>query len=130
MRSRVADETATIGGHEPWGALLALTGAIALLAGGGAALFAALAGGSIGPGRLAVTGPDPGAVALAVAIEVAVGSGILLLAPRGARDDADRPAPVTLGGSPSAWFDVDGTGRPDPSSTGAGGRDEGSEAPR
>ena len=39
---------------------------IAVLAAAGAALLSALASGSIGPGRLAEVGPQPGAVALAV----------------------------------------------------------------
>lgn len=42
------------------------------------------AGGSIGPGTLAETGPAPGPFALAVAIETGIGAAILLLAP-GAR---------------------------------------------
>lgn len=67
--------------HEPIAARLALTLAIAVLAGAGAALMAALASGSIGPGRLAEVGPQPGPVALVVGLEVLVGAGILLLSP-------------------------------------------------
>ena len=55
---------------------------IAALAGGSGALLAALSHGSLGPGRLAVAGPDPGPLALALGLEVLVGAGILLLAPR------------------------------------------------
>ena len=55
---------------------------IAILAAAGAALMSALASGSIGPGRLAEVGPQPGAVALAVGLEVLLGSAILLLSPR------------------------------------------------
>lgn len=47
-----------------------------------AAAAAALASGAIGPARLAHTGPAPGSFALAVGIEVLIGAGILLLAPR------------------------------------------------
>jgi hypothetical protein len=46
------------------------------------ALAAVLASGSIGPGRLAEVGPAVGPFALAIGIEVLVGAGILLLAPR------------------------------------------------
>ena len=55
---------------------------IAVLAGAFGALLAALSRGSLGPGRLAVAGPDPGPVALALGLEVLVGAAILLLAPR------------------------------------------------
>ncbi|MBS1906684.1 MAG: hypothetical protein JST33_08980 [Actinobacteria bacterium] len=55
---------------------------IAVLAGGCGALMAALSRGSLGPGRLAIAGPDPGPVALALGLEVLVGAAILLLAPR------------------------------------------------
>ncbi|MGY1552971.1 cell division protein PerM [Microbacterium sp. A588] len=41
-----------------------------------------LASGSIGPGRLAETGPNVGAITLAVGIEVLIGAAIMLLAPR------------------------------------------------
>ncbi len=55
---------------------------IAVLAAAGAALMCALASGSIGPGRLAEVGPQPGAVAFAVGVEVLLGAAILLLSPR------------------------------------------------
>ncbi len=55
---------------------------IAALSAGVAALAAVLASGSIGPGRLAVAGPEPGAMALAVGVEVLIGAAILLLTPR------------------------------------------------
>ena len=42
------------------------------------ALLAAVASGSIGPGRLAEVGPAPGAVALAVGLELLVGAAIAL----------------------------------------------------
>lgn len=54
----------------------------AIVTAGVAALMAALASGSIGPGRLAQTGPDPWTLALALGAEVFVGAAILLLAPR------------------------------------------------
>ena len=47
----------------------------------GAALLAAVASGSIGPGRLAEVGPAPGAVALAVGLELLVGAAIALFGP-------------------------------------------------
>jgi len=55
---------------------------IAVLAGGSGALLATLSSGSLGPGRLAAAGPEAGPVALALGLEVLVGAGILLLAPR------------------------------------------------
>lgn len=55
---------------------------IAAVTAGVAALAAVLASGSIGPGRLAEVGPNPGALALAIGIEVLIGAGILLLTPR------------------------------------------------
>ena len=67
---------------------IALTAAVAVLSGAGAALLAFVASGALGPGRLAHVGPEPGPVALAVGLEVLVGAGILLLSP------ARRPAPV------------------------------------
>ncbi|MDQ4213532.1 DUF6350 family protein [Microbacterium sp. ASV81] len=55
---------------------------IAVVSGALGALLAALSSGSLGPGRLAHAGPEPGPVALALGIEVFVGAGILLLSPR------------------------------------------------
>ncbi|WP_423494774.1 hypothetical protein IM711_05335 [Microbacterium esteraromaticum] len=60
----------------------AISGGIALLSAGAAALAAVLASGSIGPGRMAEAGPHVGALALAVGVEVLIGSAILLLTPR------------------------------------------------
>ncbi len=76
---------------------LAITGGIALLAAGAAALLAWLASGSLGPGRLAETGPQPGPVALAVGLEIAVGAGIILLSPR--RRRADEPPDASADGA-------------------------------
>ncbi|HET8926252.1 MAG TPA: DUF6350 family protein [Microbacterium sp.] len=69
-----------------------LTVSVAVLAAAGAALLAAVASGSLGPGRLAHIGPEPGPVALAVGLEVLVGAGILLLSP--ARRPALAASPV------------------------------------
>lgn len=60
----------------------AIAAGIAVVSAGIAALAAVLASGSIGPGRLADTGPSVGGLALAVGIEVLIGCGILMLAPR------------------------------------------------
>ncbi|UJP08817.1 DUF6350 family protein [Microbacterium sp. KUDC0406] len=65
-----------------YGPRIVIAAGIALLSAGVAALAAVLASGSIGPGRLAETGPQPGALALAIGLEVLVGAAILLLAPR------------------------------------------------
>jgi hypothetical protein len=93
------------GSHEPIGARLVVTIGIATLSAAAVALLCALASGSIGPGALAHVGPAPGAVGLAVGLEVAVGAGILLLSPRRraaagpatASEDADEPATVATG---------------------------------
>ena len=106
------------GVHEPFLPRLVVTVAIAGLAAGAAALLSLFASGSAGPGRLAEVGPAPGAVALAVGLEVAVGAGILLLASRRRGRTEDAPAPwtddlptarrddppaVLTGDLPSAW---------------------------
>lgn len=70
-------------------ARLVIAAGIAVLSGVSGALLAAAASGSLGPGRLAHLGPEPGPVALAVALEVFVGAAILLLAPRGHRPAED-----------------------------------------
>lgn len=69
-------------GPEPWAPRLALSAGIALLVAATAALLAAWASGSIGPGRLIDVGPHAGEVFLAVGAEVFVGSALMLLAPR------------------------------------------------
>lgn len=82
------DESAAAPGPEatasddPIGARLVVTLGIAVVAAGAAALLAAVASGSIGPGSLTVMGPAPGPVALTVGLEVVLGAGILLLSPR------------------------------------------------
>lgn len=69
-------------GPEPLGPRLTVALAVAALTGGVGALAAVVASGSIGPGRLADTGPQPGPLALALGLEVLVGLAILLLSPR------------------------------------------------
>lgn len=61
-------------------AVIALT--IALATAGVVAVAAVLASGSIGPGRMAVTGPHVGWTTLAIGAEIFVGAAIMLLAPR------------------------------------------------
>lgn len=91
---------------DPVGARLVIVAGIAVLAAAAAALLSAFASGALGPGRLAHVGPEPGPVALAVGLEVAVGAAILLLSPRsGPRervhaDAAERSTSATP--SPSA----------------------------
>lgn len=69
---------------------------VAVLGGAAAAVLAAVASGAAGPGRLVLVGPDPGPVALAVGVQLAVGAAIALLSPaREARATAwDAPSPV------------------------------------
>ncbi|MBW9119678.1 hypothetical protein JNB63_06195 [Microbacterium trichothecenolyticum] len=85
--------------EDPIAARLVVTAGIALLSGGAAALLAWAASGSLGPGRLAEFGPDPGPVALAVGLEVLLGAAILLLSPRsvGGRDTTEHFAPLPAG---------------------------------
>ena len=61
---------------------LAITAGIAGLSAAVTGVAAMLASGSIGPGRLAQVGPHAGWTMLAIGMEVAVGAGVLLLAPR------------------------------------------------
>lgn len=75
---------------------------IAVGAGAATAGLAAAASGAIGPGALAHTGPEPGAVALAVGVEVLVGAAVLLLSPRGSHaDDLDERAVETHADDPA-----------------------------
>lgn len=67
---------------EALGPRAAIAGGIAAISAGLAALAGVLASGSVGPGRLAETGPAVGPFALAVGVEVLIGCAILLLAPR------------------------------------------------
>jgi hypothetical protein len=68
---------------EPIASRLVIALGIAVVSAAAAALLSFLASGSLGPGRLAEFGPQPGPVALAVGLEVLVGAAILLLAPVG-----------------------------------------------
>jgi len=86
LRSRMPQTT----GPEPLGPRLVLALSVAALTGGMGALAAVVSSGSIGPGRLADTGPQPGPLALALGLEVLVGLAILLLSPRFGGDDGDR----------------------------------------
>jgi len=72
---------------EPLAPRLVLAVAVAALTGGMGALAAVVSSGSIGPGRLADTGPQPGPLALTLGLEVLVGLAILLLSPRFGGDE-------------------------------------------
>ncbi len=89
-RARMQEET---GEDEPIVARIVVLAAIVAGAAGGTALLAAAAAGALGPGRLSETGPHVGAVALAVAIEVAIGAAAVLLAPLSTSEPAPH-APV------------------------------------
>lgn len=78
VRSRLVWENVA----RPLAPRLAIALGIALCSAGVVALAAVLASGSIGPGRLAETGPHVGWTSLAIGAEVLVGAAILLLAPR------------------------------------------------
>lgn len=79
----IAEDVVAVDEHaEPIGARAVIAVGIAALSAAGAAVLSTLASGSIGPGRLAEVGPQPGPVALAVGVEVLVGAAILLLSPR------------------------------------------------
>ena len=84
------------GEEDPIGARLVIVAGIAIASAAAAATLSAMASGSLGPGRLAQMGPEPGPVALAVGLEVILGASILLLSPRGRRS---RDA----GGGASSW---------------------------
>lgn len=96
-RSRLVHAGTSRASEDPVAARLAITAGIALLSGAAAALLAFAASGSLGPGRLAHFGPDPGPVALAVGLEVLVGAAILLLSPRSGRRAPDPEPPAADG---------------------------------
>ncbi|MDQ1123077.1 cell division protein PerM [Microbacterium trichothecenolyticum] len=89
---------------EPVAPRLTLAVVVAALTGGVGALAAVVSSGSIGPGRLAETGPQPGPLALALGLEVLLGLAILLLSPRfggdatatAAVDDREEPEAFSL----------------------------------
>ncbi|MCT9818895.1 DUF6350 family protein [Microbacterium sp. W1N] len=70
-------------------ARLAILAALAVGSGLAAAVLAVVASGSIGPGRLAVVGPQAGPLALAVGAEIAVGAAIMLFGPRRRSGETD-----------------------------------------
>ncbi len=76
---------------QPVGPRLVVAVSVAVLTGGVGALIAVASSGSIGPGRLAQTGPQPGPLALALGVETLVGLAILLLSPRVGAYDDDSP---------------------------------------
>ncbi|MBM3716370.1 MAG: hypothetical protein FJW64_11695 [Actinobacteria bacterium] len=94
---------------EPVGPRLTVAIAVAALTGGAGALLAVLARGSMGPGRLADTGPEPGPLALTLGLEVFVGLAILLLSPRVGAPVAElepaRPAATRTPVVPRSLFD-------------------------
>lgn len=79
------EEHAVSPGHDPVAPRLVIAVGIAVVSAAGAALLAVVASGSLGPGRLAVVGPEPGPVVLAVGAEVLLGAAILLMSPRSRR---------------------------------------------
>ncbi|GAA1945180.1 cell division protein PerM [Microbacterium deminutum] len=91
---------------DPLGVRLVITIGIAVLSAGGAAFLAAAASGSLGPGRLAVLGPAPGPVALAVGLEVVLGAGILLISPRPHRRARTPAAPTPAAAGTSTESDA------------------------
>jgi hypothetical protein len=97
LRSRLAAMPHAARDHD--GGLLfrlALAVSVAVVTGALAALLAVLGSGSIGPGRLARIGPDAGALAFTVGVEVLVGAAILLLLPRRASDDERREVAASV----------------------------------
>ncbi|GAA2066771.1 DUF6350 family protein [Microbacterium hatanonis] len=97
LRSRLAAMPHAARDHD--GGLLfrlVLAVSVAVVTGALAALLAVLGSGSIGPGRLARIGPDAGALAFTVGVEVLVGAAILLLLPRRASDDERREVAASV----------------------------------
>ncbi|WP_347978291.1 DUF6350 family protein [Microbacterium sp. ProA8] len=122
--------------EDPIGARVVVTGGIALVAGGAAALLAFAASGSLGPGRLSTFGPEPGPVALAVGLEVLLGAAILLLAPRSVRGErsAADAAPAPAASDEATSVESPAAGEPAPSAlagawTGRRAVDEASDRP-
>ncbi|MEV4666521.1 DUF6350 family protein [Microbacterium sp. LWO12-1.2] len=85
---------------------------IGVVAAGVAAVAAALAHGSMGPGRLVEIGPAPVPFALALGGEVLLGAAILLLSPRHrdelAEERTDRWNAEMAGVPPTDWATIDG----------------------
>ncbi|MBO0981900.1 DUF6350 family protein [Microbacterium sp. SD291] len=78
VRSRLVWEETPLG----FAPRAAISAGIGVLTAGAAALAAVLAGGSMGPGRLAEAGPSVLPFSLALGGEVLIGAAILLLSPR------------------------------------------------
>ena len=117
-RSQLVRHRADAAGPEPLGARVLVTLGIAVLSGGGAALLAAVASGSLGPGTLAMVGPAPGPLALTVGVESAIGAAILLLSPRG-EDEQHTPFEPVAHRLPAEPFPLIGeTGAGDPHAEG------------
>ncbi|WP_191906743.1 DUF6350 family protein [Microbacterium lushaniae] len=92
LRSRLVAEHP---GREHFGPRVVVVVGMSVLTGAVFALLAVCARGAIGPGRLAEAGPEPGPVALAVGMEVAVGAAILMLAPHRGSSSAGLGATTT-----------------------------------
>ncbi|MCP2635276.1 DUF6350 family protein [Microbacterium sp. HD4P20] len=87
---------------DPIGARLVTAAGIAAISAAASALLAIAAAGAIGPGRLSTFGPDPGPLALAVALEVFLGAAILLVSPRSRAGGRTSPRPEATATDPDA----------------------------
>ncbi|MCJ1706564.1 DUF6350 family protein [Microbacterium sp. VKM Ac-2923] len=136
LRSRMPRIT----GPDPFGPRLVVAAAVAVLTGGVGALAALASTGSIGPGRLADTGPEPGPLALALGLEVLVGLAILLLSPRSGGDAIDddlawhspaEASPALSGARADAgsWAWSSASGVPDATASASRGPDSTTSAP-
>ena len=74
----------------------AAAGAAGAVAGAAMALLAWLAGGAAGPGRMAVVGPAPGWVGLAVAVEVGTAAALTIWAARRMRSAGPAGLPARV----------------------------------
>ena len=88
VRPRLVD---ALRGRPLPGRLLLVAAGMAVVAGISLALLAWFSGGAIGPGRLAVVGPNPWLVGLFAAVEVGIGAAIGMASGRSIRP-GDRPA--------------------------------------
>ncbi len=96
LRSRLVAEHP---GREHFAPRVVVVAGMSVLTGAAFALLAVCARGAIGPGRLAETGPEPGPLALAVGLEIAVGAAILMLAPH--RGSASSGPGAAAGAAPA-----------------------------
>lgn len=90
-RSHLVRHAEAGGGRDRMSVRAVVTVGITVASAGAAAVLAFAASGSIGPGTLAVVGPMPGPLALAVGLEVGLGAAIVLLSPRGHDDHDEDP---------------------------------------